>query len=153
MIPRIKKISVGEDYTLNVLFDDGKPCSGCTVSGLTQITGQSLVTDENGYVLGKSTSTSVTIAVAIPYLDWKTPDSQSIISTGIITDVVFTLEKVTNMLTVLSSTTSKISSYVKSVDITYVGGGGGGCSMNDEYIKSGSGGSGIVCIRIHFKDF
>ena len=47
----------------------------------------------------------------------------------------------------------KISSYVKSVDITYVGGGGGGCSMNDEYIKSGSGGSGIVCIRIHFKDF
>lgn len=34
-----------------------------------------------------------------------------------------------------------------------LGGGGGGCSMNDEYIKSGSGGSGIVCIRIHFKDF
>lgn len=30
------------------------------------------------------------------------------------------------MLTVLSSTTSKISSYVKSVDITYVGGGGNG---------------------------
>ena len=113
-------------YRVRVLFDDGKPCSGCTVFGLTQITGQSLVTDKNGYVLGKSTSTSVTIGVTIPYLDWKTPDSQSIVSIGIITDVVFTLEKVTNMLTVLSSTTSKISSYVKSVDITYVGGGGSG---------------------------
>ena len=138
-------------YRVRVLFDDGRPCSGCTVSGLTQITGQSLVTDKNGYVLGKSTSTSVTIGVTIPYLDWKTPDRQSIVSTGIVTDVVFTLEKVTNMLTVLSSTTSKISSYVKSFDVTIVGGGGsggGGHWFNSDEIGSsysapvGTGGSG-----------
>ena len=109
-------------YRVRVLFDDGKPCSGCVVSGLTQITGLSLTTDNDGYVLGKSTSTSVTISVTIPYLDWKNPSEQSIISTGIITDIVFTLEKVTNMLTITSSRTAKISSYVKSVDIAYVGG-------------------------------
>ncbi len=110
-------------YRVRVLFDDGKPCSGCTVSGLTQIIGQSLVTDENGYVLGKSTSTSVTIAIAVPYLDWKTPDSQSIASTGIITDVVFTLEKVVDILTITSSQDGKISNYAKSVDVCFVGGG------------------------------
>lgn len=133
-------------YRVRVLFDDGKPCSGCTVSGLTQITGQSLVTDKNGYVLGKSTSTSVTIGVTIPYLDWKTPDRQSIVSTGIVTDVVFTLEKVTDMLTITSSRTAKISSYVKSVDIAYVGGGGNGKeglayeNPNSRYAGSGANG-------------
>lgn len=43
-------------YRVRVVIEDGTPVQGSTISGIQAIQGQSLVTNEQGYVLGKSTS-------------------------------------------------------------------------------------------------
>ena len=77
-------------YRVKVQLSDGTPVEGATVSGIQPLTGSTLVTGADGTVLGKSTSASVTIGCISPYIDQKAPASQSIASTGTITDVMLT---------------------------------------------------------------
>ena len=130
-------------YRVRVLFEDGSPAQGCTVSGISQITGLSLVTDEQGYVLGKSTYHSVTISVFVPFLDQNKLDSQTVKSSGIITDCVFNLSKNSNLITITTSSTQyKISPFAKTVDIGYVRGGGHGTAERFSRSYGGAGAAG-----------
>lgn len=123
-------------YRVKVQLADGTPVEGATVSGIQPLTGSTLVTGADGTVLGKSASASVTIGCTSPYIDQKAPAAQTVTKTGTITDVTLTLENVTDMLTISSSKTAKISSMAKTVDIFASGGGGGGCGG----INAGGGG-------------
>ena len=131
-------------YRIRVVLEDGTPVQGSTISGISAIQGQSLVTNEQGYVLGKSTSQSVTISCTSPYIDQKPPDNQSVMSTGIITNVTMTLIKNTDIITVTTSKVAKISHMPKTVDITAVGGGGGGASNEQSSSCGGGGGGGNI---------
>ena len=113
-------------YRVRVQLADGTPVEGATVSGIQPLTGSTLVTGADGTVLGKSASASVTIGCTSPYIDQKAPAAQTVTKTGTITDVTLTLESITDMLTISSSKTAKISSMAKTVDIFASGGGGGG---------------------------
>lgn len=123
-------------YRVRVQLADGTPVEGATVSGIQPLTGSTLVTGADGTVLGKSASASVTIGCTSPYIDQKAPAAQTVTKTGTITDVTLTLESITDMLTISSSKTAKISSMAKTVDIFASGGGGGGCGG----INAGGGG-------------
>ena len=113
-------------YRVKVQLADGTPVEGSTVSGIQPMTGSTLVTGEDGIVLGKSASASVTISCTSPYIDQKAPAAQTVTKTGTITNVTLTLENVTDMLTIGTSKTVKISSMAKTIDIFASGGGGGG---------------------------
>lgn len=134
-------------YRVKIQLADGTPVEGATVSGITALTGSTLVSGADGIVLGKSTSQTVTIGCTSPYIDQAAPANQSVTATGTITDVTLTLESITDMLTISSSKTAKISSMAKTVDVTAVGGGGGGGSgvniqSPNESTGGGSGGGG-----------
>ena len=89
-------------YRVRVVLEDGTPVQGSTISGISAIQGQSLVTNEQGYVLGKSTSQSVTINCTSPFVDQKVPDALTVNKVGVITDIVLTLVPITNTLTITS---------------------------------------------------
>lgn len=141
-------------YRIRVILEDGTPVQGSTISGIEAIQGQSLVTNEQGYVLGKSTSQSVTISCTTPFIDQKGISNQVIQSTGIITDFVLTLQKITSVVTITSSQKIVVSSLPITMDIGATGGGGGGgggCNSysssntspgNYDYRGAGGGGSG-----------
>lgn len=130
-------------YRVKIQLADGTPAEGATVSGIEALTGSTLVSGADGIVLGKSTSQTVTIGCASPYIDQADPASQSVIATGTITDVTLTLTNNTDIVTVASSITAKISPLAKTVDICAVGGGGGGSgSAKSDYQKAQGGGGG-----------
>lgn len=131
-------------YRVKIQLADGTPVEGATVSGITALTGFTLMSGADGIVLGKSTSQSVTIGCTSPYIDQAGPASQRVTATGKITDVTLTLTAVTNMITVTSSKTAKVSSMAKTMDVTAVGGGGGGggYNQNSRYNGAGAGGGG-----------
>lgn len=129
-------------YRVKVQLADGTPVEGATVSGIQPLTGSTLVTGADGTVLGKSTSASVTIGCTSPYIDQKAPAAQTVTKTGTITDVTLTLESITDMLTISSSKTAKISSMAKRIDIFASGGGGGGGYHTLKYPGAGGAGGG-----------
>lgn len=127
-------------YRVRVQLADGSPVEGATVSGIQPLTGSTLVTGADGTVLGKSASASVSIGCTSPYIDQKAPAAQTVTKTGTITDVTLTLENVTDMLTISSSKTAKISSMAKTLDMFASGGGGGGGNYSAS--TNGCGGAG-----------
>lgn len=131
-------------YRVKIQLADGTPVEGATVSGITALTGSTLVSGADGIVLGKSTSQTVTIGCTSPYIDQAAPTSQSVTATGTITDVTLTLTNITGMITVTSSKTVKVSPMAKTMDVTAVGGGGGGggYNQNSRYDGAGAGGGG-----------
>lgn len=131
-------------YRVKIQLADGTPVEGATVSGITSLTGSTLVSGADGIVLGKSTSKTVTISCTSPYIDQAAPASQSVTATGTITDVTLTLTSITDMITVTSSKTTKVSPMAKTMDVTAVGGGGGGggYNQNSRYDGAGAGGGG-----------
>lgn len=126
-------------YRIRVQFADGTPVEGATITGIEPLTGSTLVTGADGTVLGKSASANVTINCTSPYIDQKAPTAQTVTKTGTITNVTLTLENISDMLTVSSSKTTKISQMAKAIDIFASGGGGGG-----GYGVAGGGGGGYA---------
>lgn len=129
-------------YSIKVVDPSGNPLSGITVSGVETPLGQTAVTGENGTVLGVSTETSVSVSVTSPYFDLNSA-SQTVQSTGIVTEVTLTLtEKYAEneIITVSSSATARFSPRVKKVDFCAIGGGGGGGWSSG----GGGGGGGYV---------
>lgn len=135
-------------YRVKVQYTDGTPAEGVTVSGISALPSSSLVTGADGIVVGRSSSASVSIGCTSPYIDQKAPASQSVASTGTITDVPLTLENVTDMLTIASSKTLKISPLAKTVDVTAVGGGGGGGGGISNSYGGGGGGGGYITTEL-----
>ena len=135
-------------YRVKVQYTDETPAEGVTVSGISALPGSSLVTGADGIVVGRSSSASATIGCTSPYIDQKAPASQSVASTGTITDVTLTLEDVTDMLMIASSKTVKISPLAKTVDVTAVGGGGGGGGGISRSYGGGGGGGGYITTEL-----
>lgn len=129
-------------YRVKVQLADGTPVEGATVSGITALTGSTLISGADGIVLGKSTSKTVTISCTSPYIDQAAPASQSVTATGTITDATLTLTSITDMITVTSSKTVKVSPMAKTMDATAVGGGGGGGSGTESTATAGGSGGG-----------
>ena len=129
-------------YRVKIQLADGTPVEGATVSGITALTGSTLVSGTDGIVLGKSTSKTVTIGCTSPYIDQAPPTSQSVTAAGTITDVTLTLSGNTDTIPVSSSQIVKVSPMAKTMDVTAVGGGGGGGSGTDESITWPGGGGG-----------
>lgn len=137
-------------YRVKIQLADGTPVEGATVSGITALTGSTLVSGADGIVLGKSTSKTVTISCTSPYIDQAAPASQSVTATETITDVTLTLTSITDMITVTSSKTTKVSPMAKTMDVTAVGGGGGGGgnSTKSGVGPGGGGGGGYVKTKL-----
>lgn len=134
-------------FRVKIQLADGTPVEGARVSGITALTGSTLVSGTDGIVLGKSTSKTVTISCTSPYIDQAAPASQSVTATGTITDVTLILTAITDMITVTSGKTAKVSPIVKTMDVTAVGGGGGGgggCYGGYDESAAGGGGGGYV---------
>lgn len=115
-------------YLVKVQDSFGNPVSGMTVNGISTVTGDTAVTDENGEVLGVSTATSVSISINSPYFDLDNA-SQTVQSTGIITQVNLTMQTLyseNQAVTISSSRTIRFSPNVEEVDFCAIGGGGGG---------------------------
>lgn len=117
-------IGVGNyGYKVKVTYPDGTPAANCTISGLTAISGQSLITNSQGYCLALSTSTTPTITAISSYEDLDSSSIQ-VNSTGTVTSVDITLKKKKSYVLYTSSTNIKLSPMVSTIDI---GGIGGGC--------------------------
>lgn len=139
-------------YRVKIQLADGTPVEGATVSGITALTGSTLVSGADGIVLGKSTSKTVTIGCTSPYIDQAPPTSQSVTATGTITDVTLTLIDNTDTITVSGSQIAKVSSMAKTMDVTAVGGGGGGGAATGKTINwpgGGGGGGGYATTKIN----
>ena len=143
-------------YRVKVQLADGTPVKGSTVTGIEPLTGSTLVTGADGTVLGKSTSASVTIGCTSPFIDQVAPASQSVTSTGTITDVILTLANNTDVLTITSSQTinTKFSKLCTTFDICAVGGGENGSNKSAGGCGAGGGYSnGIDPVSVTSIDF
>ena len=126
-------------FAVTVKTPLGNPISGVTVTGLTSMSGESAITDSNGYALGISSSATPTISVASPYVDLQNY-SATVASTGPVTSVTAVLaKKATQEIAYTSSASIKFSPDVKDFDACCVGGGGGGGAGQ---VTGGSGGGG-----------
>ena len=128
-------------YRVKVLFPDGTPVSGVTITGINALPGRNLITDSNGTALGVSNLSSVNISSTSPHIDLNKPAPQQVVSTGTITDVTLTLSKNSSLIVYTSSTTlhkNSFSKFVKTIDISAVNGGGNGAHGSN----NGGGGSG-----------
>lgn len=148
---------VGTDsraYRVTVKYPNNTPAAGFTISGLSAIPNASLVTNNDGIAMGKSTATTVNITVEKKYDDILAK-TVSVTSTGIITDVTIILEYDRANKTVRSS--GKLPTHVSSLctGIEYVlvaGGGSGGYSLRNYGIygvpfAGGSGGGGGNAVK------
>lgn len=148
---------VGTDsraYRVTVKYPNNTPAAGFTISGLSAIPNASLVTDNDGIAMGKSTATTVNITVEKKYDDILAK-TVSVTSTGTITDVTIILEYDRANKTVRSS--GKLPTHVSSLctGIEYVlvaGGGSGGYSFKSYGadgvpFAGGSGGGGGNAVK------
>lgn len=116
-------------YRIKVRLHDGTPVSGATISGISAVPGQTLTTGDDGIVLGVSSNRTVNINCTSPYFDQRSPGTITVNSTGTITDVIVTLENITDIIKIPSSRTvyrNTISKFVKTIDIAGVNGGQNG---------------------------
>ena len=130
-------------YRVKVQYPNGDPAVGFTVGGITALPTTTLVTNNDGMVLGKSNSNSPTITVAKKYDDVKAA-RLVVTSTGTITDATITLEWDESTISITSSMNKlldNISAYCKKAAYLLVGAGGGG-GQGDSSIGGGGGGGG-----------
>lgn len=125
-------------YRVTVKLPDGNPVQRAVISGITALPNLDLKTDENGKVIGKSSSDSVTLTCTSPFSDMQLAESVNVTSTGLITDV----ELVLSFIPIIKLTSSgsfdltKLSPLATRFDVTIVGrgrsGGGGHWYDSDE---------------------
>lgn len=129
-------------YVVTVLFPDGSPVEGATLTGINNQYGGTAVTNANGQAVGVSTEQSVVIGVNNPYIDIQSVSGIAIQSTGILTAYTVMLPYDESIKTLTSSQTLNLSPKAATVDFCAVGGGGGGAQAVGNYEKRGPGGGG-----------
>lgn len=132
-------------YILTVVYPDGTPVVNRTVSGVQDVYGNTPVTNENGRVVVIADAETVTVSVESEYLDLKAIRNQKVEAAGLVTYQTLCLEQNTDdYLLVTDSKTYELSPYVRSMDVTAVGGGGGSAGTrtagSGAYGESGGGG-------------
>lgn len=140
----LAKLSLGAGkygYAITLIDSSGKPLSGVHITGVDELNGGELLTDDNGYCLGVSLSKNVTISSVESWIDLSS-FSVNVNSTGIVTEVNITLER-KNEITITSSQDFCFSQYCYLADFCIVGGGGGGSG------QSGGGGGYVANLLSH----
>ena len=138
-------------YGITLKYPDGTPAAGLKVTGVTDRLGQAITTDENGYFLAVATTTSIKFSVNQEYFDINNIINKTINSTSIVTnqEVSFEYKTITNYVLLQTSQQLKFSRACK-LDITAVGGGGGGAGLNRQagqfgsIVEASAGGGGYV---------
>lgn len=129
-------------YAITVLYPDGSPIEGATLTGIKAPDGGVASTDANGLAVGVSSEQSVTIGVSSPYIDLQNVSGINIQSAGILTQYSLALQYDESVKTFLSSQIYKISPKATFGNFCTVGGGGGGAGSQQYTINSGGGGGG-----------
>lgn len=111
-------------WAITVTYPNGSPASGVTVNGVTTIGGGSAVTDSNGYVLGVSNTSSVTLSISSDYIDLQ-GNSIRFNSSSLITAATLSFRTYgTSGVQFTATGSGTISPIATRYDITVVGGGG-----------------------------
>ena len=142
-------------YIITVLFPDGSPVEGATITGASAPNGGTAVTDANGMAIVVSTSTSISISIVSPWVDVQN-STASIESTGALTLYSITLPFISDdYLTFEESTSVRLSPFVLNFDVCAVGGGGGGggspSSSGNTYGAGGGGGYVVNALGVQNK--
>lgn len=125
-------------YVVTLVYPDGSPAEGFTLTGLTAPNGENAVTNSDGQAVVVSTNQKVTIGFNSPYIDIKSESNIEIESTGILTDHTITLNP--GQATILRSGVYNFSPIAKTADFCCVGGGGGGNCQSGQPGRGGGGG-------------
>lgn len=115
-------------YGITLQYPDGTPWAGATLTGVENPTGGSVVTDENGYALCLSSSTTPTVGVTSPWIDIANVSQQITKGNYLVTYATVKAEFVSilNINGNRTITSDQFSHFTKYVDVTIVGGGAGG---------------------------
>ena len=133
----------GNVFSLTVLYPDGSPWAGLTLSGVTNLQGGPATTDSDGKALVSSQSSNPTVTGANDYIDINPINQQLSKDSSIVTYV--TIQTTTNtaninkVIQVTNDTSFKVSKFIKRMDVGLCGGGGGG---GDGAGNRGGGGGG-----------
>lgn len=131
-------------YAITVVYPDGSPVEGATLTGVNAPDGGTATTDTNGLAVGVSSSQSITFGVNSPYIDVQSVSGITIQSAGILTQYTITLQYDESVKTFTSSQTVKISPKAVTADFCAVGGGGGGAAGTTRVNGGGGGGGGYA---------
>lgn len=131
-------------YIITLQSSTGMPLKGLTISGINPLPSGNLVSNDNGVVIGKSTSSNVVLKIQSPYIDLSIPDSVPVQSTGALTKKTITINPNTNLIKIASSQIINFSPILKTYDLLAVGGGGaGGRAYSSSRMEAaGTGGGG-----------
>lgn len=130
-------------YVITVLFPDGSPVVGATITGGTTPAGETPITNTSGIATVVSTSQSISVTVKSPYLDISDSEELSIQSAGALTPLAVTLQP-TGEREFSESFSGKTSPYLVTFDLCAVGAGGGagGASGTNSDISTNKPGGG-----------
>lgn len=136
----------GNVFSLTVLYPDGTPWAGLTLSGVTNLQGGPATTDSEGKALVSSQSSNPTVTGANDYIDINPINQRLSKDSGIVTYV--TIRTTTNnanvnkIVKVTNDTSFKVSKFITRMDVGLCGGGGGGGDGFDSGSTYGGGGGG-----------
>ena len=136
----------GNVFSLTVLYPDGTPWAGLTLSGVTNLQGGPATTDGEGKVLVSSQSANPTVTGGNDYIDINPINQRLSKDSGIVTYV--TIRTTTNnanvnkVVRVTNDTSFKVSKFITRMDVGLCGGGGGGGDGYDSGSTYGGGGGG-----------
>lgn len=116
-------------YIITVLLPDGSPAVGAIVTGGVSPSGDTPITNEDGFAIVVAEQQSINLSVKSPYIDISDSDSIQIQSTGILTSYTITLQT-TGERTFTHSYSGKTSPILLTFDLCGVGAGGGGGDVN-----------------------
>ena len=144
-------------YGITVKYPDGTPAAGLSVTGVTNRLGEAITTDENGYFLAVSTNNKISFSIKSPYFDIASISNQVVAASAYITKqtVEFAYLTYENYIRLDASQVMKFSKAYK-LDLTAVGGGGGGTGVNHvggqvQVPSCSGGGGGYVTTTLDYK--
>lgn len=142
----IAALAIGKDkkgLLIRVLYPDGTPAVGYKVSGAQSPLGEELITDNNGYCVAVSDSSTVSVSIPNPEdIDIAPSPVETIsLSQGLSTHTI-QLSPETGIKQFTTSLQGYISHTCKTVDFCGVGAGGGGAVA--DFCGSGGGGGAVV---------
>lgn len=114
-------------FRVHVLYSNGEPYVGASLSGITAMPTKNLVTDANGIAFGKSSNKNVTITVPAIFDDVKSI-SKSVTANGTITDVEIIIPWNDKIFEVLTSKriSPSVSAHCTGIKVCAIGAGGSG---------------------------
>ena len=119
---------------LTVLTPGGRPVSNITVEGMTTLSGQNVVTNENGQAFGYLVGSPATVTLVSNRADLKTVQRSITAVTGVINTVTVSFDRVSETsLTFSTSGAVWFSPDVSEFDCSAIGGGQDGSTGSVNY--------------------